>query len=181
MTKYGSPTYRQTGPGTGNYGILTSASENFARGDSTDSPLDVGDIFTLEYWLKRGTPQDSHHVLMQKAGGLYVLRIVSSASPSGQNKINLFETTGFSSIAVSSVELTDTTSWHHIVATKNGSTAKLYLDGVDVTGTTSNTTLGNSNGDFAMMSSINGTSSHIAVYPTALSATKVANHYAAMV
>jgi hypothetical protein len=175
MTKNGSPTYRQTGPGTGNYGILTSASDYYIRGDTDSSPLDVGDVFTLEYWLKRGASQGSSQVLIQKVGlETYQLRINAS------NRIELNQY-GIQNITTSSVSLTDTSSWHHIVSTKNGSTVKLYLDSVDVTGTVNNATLGNNNNDFGMMNPDGGTSSHIAVYPTALSATKVANHYAAMV
>ena len=60
-------------------------------------------------------------------------------------------------LVTSTLALTETTNWHHVVATKNGATLRLYIDGVDVTGTITNSTAGDSTGVLCLGSDYNGT------------------------
>jgi hypothetical protein len=89
-------------------------------------------------------------------------------------------------VATSTTTVADTTTWHHVVATKTAATAtKLYIDGVDRTGTVSNSTLGNSS-NALIIGAKAGTSEFLgaaidefAVYSTALSVATVLDHYKA--
>jgi len=76
-------------------------------------------------------------------------------------------------LANSSTTISDTTTWHFVTFTKNGSTSKIYLDGNDVTVAGGNITLAPSDAGFAIgggpgLSDFNGSLSQIALYKTAL-------------
>ena len=75
--------------------------------------------------------------------------------------------------------------WCHVVATKNGATSKLYINGSDVTGTVSNITCGTPGDDVSIGSATsagvefwNGSIGQAAVYNYALTPSQVAKHYA---
>ena len=138
--------------------------------------LDTADLFTLEAWVRRAATGVRHGIIGKGIDG-YGLRFGSS------NRLELAKL-GSSTITSSTVMVTDTV-WHHVVATKNGADVHLYVDGVDVTGTVRNATIANTsaplligtltgNGPF-----FNGTIDEVAVYGTALSAERVAEHYRA--
>lgn len=73
--------------------------------------------------------------------------------------------------------------FHHLVWTKATSTNKIYIDGVDVTGAITNSTIGATTNGFNMAGingggrPFDGTMAMYGIYPTALTAAKVANHY----
>jgi hypothetical protein len=76
--------------------------------------------------------------------------------------------------------------WSHVVVTKSGATVKLYINAVDSTGAVVNATLADTTSalnigrDVAFPAQyFNGRIDEVAVYPTALSAARVAAHYAA--
>lgn len=179
LTQNNTGTYRQTGPGTGNYGIkLNRAGEvTFHKTDPGTSPFDFADVMTFEVWVKRSANQGTGQVLFDK-NSAYTLQFAVDNS--------IYFIGDFVVWATSSIAITDTTTWHHVVATKNGSTRKIYVDGIDVTVLVSNTTLANNNSDFtfggnnANNGAFDGTISMGAVYSTALSAARVDAHYAAM-
>ena len=134
--------------------------------------LDLGDTFTLEAWVK----PNGFGAIVSKGTSGYYLRLLSN------NTLNLLKS-NIAEIATSTVAVPS--GWHHVVATKSGATVKLYLDGVDVTGTVTNATVANTADSIyigcQMPSSECGNASidEVAVYPTALSSVRVAAHYAA--
>ncbi|HSC21425.1 MAG TPA: LamG-like jellyroll fold domain-containing protein, partial [Solirubrobacterales bacterium] len=140
--------------------------------------LDLGDILTYEAWVKRvstGTGQ----TILDKGSGSLIVRFLAN------NKV-LVRRNGVANICESTVAVTDTTSWHHIVVTKNGATVKIYIDGVDVTGTVTNSTLVNTAvvlgigaADAGEEEFFNGSIDEVAVYGTALSKARVEAHRAA--
>lgn len=172
--------YRVAGPGTGNFGItlVAASSGSYSKTDGAASPLDTGDVFTLEIWVKRASIS-ADMPLMDKGGTAYAIYFKSA-----DNKLQL-DQRATASIVTSTTALTDTASWHHIVVTKSAATVKQYIDAVDVTGAVSNHTILDQNSDFSLggggIGFFDGTISHAAIYPTALSAGRVSAHYAAMV
>src|SRR6266508_181970 len=88
--------------------------------------LAVGDEFSLEVWVKRAS-FGSDQRIFHKGTGWAVLQFTED------NTIR-FAKSGSGDITHSTQAVTDTTSWHHIVATKDGASVHLYLDGEEVTG-----------------------------------------------
>jgi hypothetical protein len=78
----------------------------------------------------------------------------------------------------------DDGNWHYLAVTSTGSAATVYIDGVEIgtqtfpvpldTISTSSVTVGGNLDGFV---GINGTLDEVAIYPTALTATQVQNHY----
>ncbi len=185
----GTPNYTQTGAlatDPTNDAILfdSSATEYFTA--PHNSALDVGDSFTLEAWIKRGTLASGEYAIITKGRdgtgsgpGLYIYT---------DDRI-MIGYVGITGIAFSSETITDT-DWHHVVGTKNGPTMRIYLDGVDVSdpGSDFNNTIDNSDnvlgigvensfGSFG--SPFDGILDEVAMYDTALSPARILAHYAA--
>ena len=141
------------------------------------SSLDVGDRFTIEAWVKRSALGSANRVIASKQTGAWVLLF------DGTNHLALRKSGG-SDAAVSTVIVTDTTQWHHAVATKDGAVVHLYLDGVDVTGTLTNQTMANNNKPLAIGQSssagyFGGAIDDVALYNAPLTAQQVSQHHAA--
>lgn len=183
MTVSGTPTYRATGPGTGNFGVtfVSASSQVFTRTDAGTSVFDTGDTFSLEVWYKRSAVQGVVQTFLCKGTNTWRFYIGTD------NKLNLDKTNAAGSLVKSSGAITDTTTWHHCVVTKTGATRAMYLDGVDVSAVGVDATMVDGNGDMLIANGaaagqfLDGSLSHVAVYNTALSAARVAAHYAAMV
>lgn len=134
-------------------------------------------MFTLEVWYKRNRAA-TDEFLICKGTGAYGLRITTG------NKLQL---TRFATadIVESTVDLTNDGVFHHLVATKSGATVKLYIDGIDRTGTVSDSTMANTASTFAIGSQgVDGSGGYcdgwydeVAVYPTALSSERVKAHW----
>jgi hypothetical protein len=138
--------------------------------------LDLGDVLSIEAWIKRSaTSQDD--AILDKGGNGYKLYLRAT-----DNKLVLRKN-GVGDIVASTSAITDTTSWHHVVATKNGATSKLYIDGIDVTGTVTNQTIANNAnnltiGDNGSASQyFNGLIDEVDLYGTVLTADQVREHY----
>ncbi len=144
-----------------------------------DDPLaDPGDTFTLEAWVNfTALPAvatlayvfhkgiNGYGLLVDEDGGIYFTKVdagniahLTNATPAGAMQ-------------------------HHLVVTKSGATVHMYKDGVDLTSavtnltivaTASNLNLGRS---VAGASYLNGSIDKPAIYPTALSASRVLAHY----
>lgn len=139
--------------------------------------LDLGDVFTLECWAKTGG--GGVFAMVSKGANAYLFEFHTSG-----NTLYL-EKAGAAAIVLGTTALT-LNAWNHCAVTKNGATVKLYLNGVDITGTVTNATFA----DTATALEIgrradtagaywNGSLDEVAVYPTALSAARIAAHYAA--
>ncbi len=142
--------------------------------------FDLGDVLTLEAWVKPGSFPD-YMIVIDKGNTAYRLTI----TPTGRFRL---EKPGTGIIASSTVPIPLDAGWHHIVATKNGSTVKLYLDTLDVTGTVTNLTLGDNAIQMGIGAQLdgapaakflNGGLDEVAIYPTELSAARVLAHYQA--
>jgi hypothetical protein len=168
-------------------GALATESDLAAQFDGTDdyvsipdnNALDVGDSYTLEAWVQRGAVLGTTQRFMHKGAG------PASFGFGANNKLVLIPGgPGATPLASSTMTITDS-AWHHVVATKNGASVRIYVDGVDATApgtnstSTSNTSalnIGRSaggNGYFA------GAIDEVAVYPRALGAERVESHYRA--
>lgn len=138
--------------------------------------LDTADSTTLEMWVKRST-LGTLQVLLDKGAGSYRLQFTTA------NTLEL--TKAGTAIVASTITISDTTQFHHLVATKTGATTKLYIDGVDRTGTVTNQTLVNSANSLRIAAASPTTASYaaavideVAVYGAALTAARVSAHYA---
>jgi RHS repeat-associated protein len=138
--------------------------------------LNVADTFTIEAWVKRGSVGGTaSQVIASKGANAWMLLFNSS------NKLVL-QQSGSTAVNTSTTAVADTTSWHHVVATKSGTTVHLYIDGKDASGTTSNKTMANNTqplviGQDGTSSPFNGTIDDVALYSSALNANQVSNHY----
>jgi acid phosphatase type 7 len=136
--------------------------------------LDVGDSFTVEAWVRRGSVSTpNYQAIVSQGANAWMLAWYSS------NRLVLRQAS-VGDVVHSNRTITDT-SWHHVAATKSGSSVKLYIDGADVTGTVSNKTMqnnaialsiGQSNGG----SYLNGTIDDVALYRGALPAATIQSH-----
>lgn len=140
--------------------------------------LNFGDVFTLEAWVK---PSGSGtRAIFGKDINSAELRIDASG------RLDLLKCY-VSDICFSTIAVPVDSNFHHVVATKNGATVKLYIDGVDVTGTVTNATIANTTSALNIGRTNNsnayepfpGWIDECAVYGTALSASQVLTHYQA--
>jgi acid phosphatase type 7 len=140
------------------------------------STLNVGDAFSIEAWVKRGNSKTgSNQTIASKQDGSWVLMFNES------DRLTLRRST-VGNLASATVATTDTTTWHYVAATKNGSSVHLYVDGTDVTGTLTNQTMANNNLPLAIGQStgtayLKGTIDEAALYNTALTPTQITQHY----
>ncbi|HEX5016502.1 MAG TPA: LamG domain-containing protein [Actinomycetes bacterium] len=137
--------------------------------------LDIADVFTLEAWIKPDTFSGGK-VILQKGTG------------TGRITWEMIATTSLG-LYVNGVEAAHTGDVftagqpYHVAVTKNGSTTKLYVNGVDQTILGTNNTVGSS-GDTWRIGEHNsggelfdGVIDEVAIYNTALSAARVKAHY----
>lgn len=176
-TYTGTYTLNQSGPaGTG-------AFQNSTTGHVLlpDNALyDIGDVGTVECWVKRVTTSINTAIISFGSAGSFYIRF-------GTTNALEFLKAGTALIVTSTTVISDTTTWHHVAATKNGATSKLYIDGVDVTGTVTNATMTNVARDKAIGGSYQSAIqerqttvfAHAAFYGTALSAARILAHYEA--
>jgi hypothetical protein len=153
---------------------LNGTSEYVSIPDNAN--VDLGDVFTIEMWHRRsvlGTVQ----TLVDKGTGAYRLSFAAD------NKLTLTKA-GTGDVVKSASGITGT-GWLHLVATKNGATSKLYVNGVDVTGVVTNQTLTN-NATTLYLGAQGGSSvfltgplDEFAVYKRALTQAEVLQHYRA--
>lgn len=169
-----TPTLGVTGALTGDAdtAVTFNGSDEFVT-VTDDAALDLGNTFTLEAWIKRAA-NGTFQAIIQKGSGAYILYFDSD------NKVYVARD-NVQNLARSTGTITDT-SWHHIVATKTGSTTKMYVDGADVTDAIADSTLVDTAdalhiGAAAAVGRFNGSLDEVAVYPTALSAARVTAHY----
>lgn len=139
----------------------------------------IANVFSIETWVKRITLNASINGLWLSGANTAFLYIdASDKIVGGKTSIaNIFTTT---------VSVADTTTWHHIVWTKNGATNKVYLDAVDVTPTISDQTFASGSTGPDIFAAVSGPAffancglDELAIYGTALSAARVSAHFAA--
>ncbi|HEX8051734.1 MAG TPA: LamG-like jellyroll fold domain-containing protein [Thermoleophilaceae bacterium] len=134
--------------------------------------LDLGDRLSIEAWFKRSS-LTGDQILVGKGQDAYVLMIAGG-------KLTLRKG-GAGNIVQSTATPGVDGQWHHVVATKDGPAAKIYLDGVDVSGAVSTLTLANNSAPLNIGTSAaadpekwNGWVDDVALYSAALSGADVA-------
>jgi len=144
--------------------------------------LDTGDSFTLEAWVRRtSTSSTAIHRVLSKGDGAYTLGFTN-------NVLTLRRQAG-GDIVRAKAPTTDLAAFQHIVATKDGAAARLYIDGVDVTDPASIPSpvpaIANTTAPLNIGRATNGTAyfpgfiDEPAVYDVALSAEEVQTHHRA--
>ena len=91
--------------------------------------LDVGGSLTLEGWIKRSSTAKAHQLMAK--GNAFQLTVMNAGSG---NQVWLRKP-NVTTLARSNVAIPADGAYHHVVATINGpgSTARIYIDGVDQT------------------------------------------------
>jgi hypothetical protein len=134
--------------------------------------LDLGDgPLTLEAWVKRSTTTGDESIFL-KGTNAYHFTVKAG-------RLTLTKQAG-ADIAQSTTTITDTTTWHHVAATKNGASVKLYIDGADVTGTVTNATLANTADSLTIgggSTPFAGSLDELGIYNSVLSGATVLDHY----
>jgi hypothetical protein len=158
-----------------------SGTQSYVRVPASPS-LDMTSAVTVELWAKRRTISNTYQVLVGKPGNgqskfeNYALWLAPS------NKYTAYFGDGSTSVAVQTPAITNT-NWHHVVATYNGSRARIYLDGVlkqeipqtlQMTANTLPLNIGRANNGTYFF---NGWLDEVAIYPTALPAQTILAHY----
>ena len=176
----GTPGYAQSSP------IQSYPSDTamyFSGDDWFDIPhddsLNVGDVWTVEMWVKRIDYRTASLIRKGHVGGMEVLINGDSFCAS---------VAGSAPLCTATVPLSESV-WHHCVGVKNGSAWKVYQDGVDVTpaspgaGTCSDGVSEQAIGAYGGGSFFltNAHLDEIAVYNTALSQARVLAHYNASI
>ena len=137
----------------------------------TTRSIRVNDTFTLEAWIRRSVVPGNVTIFNDFSAGFW-LKIGTN------NLLELRKNNPSASIVSSTATIADT-NWHHVAATKQGATVKLYIDGVDRTGTVTNQTLTSSTSGFhvgmtdGVAEPFYGWVDEAALYPTAISGTRV--------
>jgi hypothetical protein len=147
------------------------------------SSLDMTSAGTVEFWAKRRTVSGTYQVLVGKPGNGQSKFENYAVWLNTGNRYQAYFGNGTTVVTVSTTPVTDT-NWHYVVATDDGSTVKIYLDGVLKASTT--TTLALTPNNFPLNLGranggpyyFNGWLDEVAIYPTALSAAVVQGHYA---
>ena len=139
--------------------------------------VDVGDFFSYELWLRRGAARGVTQRIIHKGGGTAALGFGTN------NKLVLIPGgSGATALATSSTAITDS-AWHHVVATKSGTSVHLYVDGIDVTVLGTNTTITNNATALNIGRATSGTAyfdgdvDEVAIYPLALTQAHVLEHF----
>lgn len=172
LTAYGEPGLIGDDPDTSVRLDRALAGERVEVPD--DATLDFGDTFTLECWFKRETISETMGLLDKGSNGFFLIIASDNHLMFGKRGVT---------VITDGPTITDVSSPHHVVVTKNGATTKVYLDGVDVTPSVTNDTIANTAAVLFIGQTIGGNEywdgwlDEVAVYPTALSAGRVLAHY----
>lgn len=174
-------------PTLGVAGLLSSDADtavNFASASSQsatfadDNSLDGLSAFTVEAWIKPTTVSASQNMIVSRDGGTnrsFQFRL-------NNGKLEFLKISGGTGISSSTLSAGST---YHVAAVYNGTDIRMYVNGalngspVAATGT-----LGTVTRDLEIAARIgalyfNGVIDEVAVYGTALSSTRISDHYAA--
>jgi Concanavalin A-like lectin/glucanases superfamily len=171
-------------------GALTGDSNTSASFNGTSSYMTVPSASSLnmttggsvEFWAKRRSVSSTYQVVVGKPGDGLSRNENYSVWLGTTNKYTAYFGNGSSVVAVQTPAITDT-NWHYIVATNDGSTAKIYVDGVlkqsapMTIALTPNAKALNIGRAYNNAYFFNGWLDEVAVYPSALSSTTIQSHY----
>jgi hypothetical protein len=146
------------------------------------SSLDMTAAVTVEFWAKRRTISGTYQVVVGKPGDGQSKNENYAVWLTSGNRYQAYFGDGTSFVSVQTPAITDT-NWHYVAATDDGSSAKIYLDGVlkqsasttlKLTPNTKPLNVGRANNNQYFF---NGWLDELAIYPTALSSAVVQAHY----
>jgi hypothetical protein len=175
-------------------GALTASGDTAASLDGADDYVTMGDVydfsgtasFSVEAWINRGTVGDGtdwrwivgkNTVVTPREGWMVVIHQTG-------NDVVFERFSNDTRNAIDSTTVTAAGTWYHVVATYDGATMRLYINGVQEASASStismaNTTLplriGTNTGSATNF--YEGLVDEVAVYNAALSATQVKQHY----
>lgn len=170
ITKSGGPTQGVSG--------VSSNAITFDGVDDYLSAASVSDFagssFTFEAWFKSSTSTGTPTFIRRDGNGRANLLRLNAG------KVEFYANNASNAITTSSGYADG--QWHHAVGVRNGTSTILYVDGVSVaTGTATSGAQGSTavyvGAGGAGAELMTGTLDEVAIYPTALSATRVGVHY----
>lgn len=183
-----SPTLGQTGAIVGD----SDTAVKFARASSQD--VTIPDSSTLrftsgpasvEFWFKFTTSDGTNSVAFaQNVNGAILIEANGPAAGGWR-----FYSNGIAAGAVSSINITDTTTWHQFVGTVDVSNNyKIYIDGINETttlatpafgfaGTSNSTGIASDGAGPPGYEPFNGSIDEVSLYKVALTAAQVLDHY----
>lgn len=144
--------------------------------------LDATSAVTIELWAKRLLRTNRYEVLVGKPGNFSFKFENYAIWLSSSNSYRAYFGNGSYSISAQTTAVTDT-AWHHVVATYDNATARIYLDGVLQEAKTSSVRLTPNASPLNVARAgstayfFSGRLDEIAVYPSALSASRVRAHF----
>lgn len=136
----------------------------------------TGDVWTIEAWIKIAGTGAGYYIFAGAANNQAALSLGTQNPP-------LLATVkiGITALVQSTTGVPADGSFHHVAGTKNGAANKVYIDGVDASGSVTNSTTSNSTGlNIGRQSTgtyLDSTAGEVALYPTALSSAKILTHY----
>jgi hypothetical protein len=157
-------------------GIQFNSSGSFQANDAPG--LALGDVFTMEAWVRIDATPATQWGIISKGGGGYYMRVEVSTT-----RIQLLKS-GVALIASSTIGLAFGV-WNHIVCTKNGASVHIYINGVDVTGAVTDATCINTTYHLQIGSDHEGgepsgaAMNDVALYRWALAPDRILAHYLA--
>lgn len=186
LTMNGSPTYGAVGiPGSYATSIDFTAAGQYGSLSSLPAVLQLT-TWTLEGWFysNNGTPGAKSCLITEPYSGDGTVRYMLggfSDLGAGTDQCNGgFYTSGWKT----ALDPTAVTSgaWHHFVTTYDGTTVRLYRNGVEVATLATTATPAGSEalrvaGGWDTTNALAGRLAHLAIYSGALSATRIAAHY----
>lgn len=177
----GSPTYSYPGAissdATNTAISFSGSGQYFSAADH--ALLDVGDIFTLEAWVRVPTVVGGggirRSIVDKGTNGFWFGLLANGTVQFSKQDVEDGPTGGLIPAA---------NTWFHYVATENSGTPKIYRNGIDITVAGGSPTIESTATVLKIGSSINdqyweGQLDEVAIYPTALSAPRILAHYTA--
>ena len=185
-----NPGAYQNGVTLGQTGVLTADANTAVSFDGVNdivsvphsSALNATAGITIEAWVKRSKSSSWQNILAKPGNGAVAAQNYALWLNTANKPVAYF---GNGSSSISATAPAIDTNWHHIVATYDEATAKVYVDGVLKASANSNIQLtANSQPLLIGRTTDNnrifgGTLDEVAVYPTALSAARIQAHYTA--
>jgi hypothetical protein len=155
--------------------LLNGTTGYIAVADSAS--LDTGDTLSVLLRIKRTrTSHSTYEVIRSKDSGSLVLLTDDGTLGGAANAIAVAKHSA--GIITNSTATFGDTNWHTLLVTKTGATVKVYMDGVDRTGTVSNLTITNTAGPLHLGTESSSPAQYLGAYvdewvefSTALSAT----------
>lgn len=180
-TYTGAVTPSAVGPG-GRSVLFNGAGQRM--GAPSNALLNLGDVLSIECWVRRNSASDVTHSLFGKGDSAMVIRFLAD------NTLQCLKSHIGAPTTSTVLTIPDLTVFHHIAATKSaGAIPSIYVDGVLVSSGGTAGVFANGGNNWTLNSDQNSVGayvepgnqyiSHAAVFPTVLSADRIKAHYEA--